>query len=47
MGGGAGLGPWDRTGRGQMVPGVWVTFPKAFGKRVAGDLQLGDLQRRK
>lgn len=44
---GAGLGQQSRTGRGQTVPGVRVTLPKALGKRVAGDFQLGDLQRRK
>lgn len=47
MGGGAGVRRWDRTGKGQMVPGVRVALPKAFGKRVARNLQLGDLQRRK
>lgn len=48
---GMGLRGWVRavgqTGRGQTVPGVWVTFSKALGKRVAGDFQLGDLQRKK
>lgn len=41
------VGAAGRTGRGQTVPGVRVTFPKALGKRVAGDFQLGDLQKRK
>lgn len=48
-----GIGDRDQIGaaghycQDQTVPGVWVTLPKAFGKGVAGDFQLGDLQRRK
>lgn len=38
--------PWHCGSRGGVLPWLRLAVPKPFGKGVAGDLQLGDLQRK-